>query len=98
MRLEWTATAKRDLKDIIEYIWLDNPQAARRMNTRFRAVARLLAHSPYSGKLGAVAGTREFVAHSNYRIVYQITGETVSITALVHTSRQWPPVEPEGDH
>jgi toxin ParE1/3/4 len=91
VRLEWTATAKRDLKDIIDYIWLDNPQAARRMNTRFRAVARLLAHSPDSGKLGAITGTREFVAHSNYR-------EAVSIMALVHTSRQWPPVEPEGDH
>jgi addiction module RelE/StbE family toxin len=96
VRLEWTASAKRDLQDIIDYIWLDNPQATRRMNTRFRAVARLLTHSPYSGKLGAVAGTREFVAHSNYKIVYQVTGETVSIMALVHTSRHWP-IEPGGD-
>lgn len=95
MRLEWTASAKRDLKDIVARIWTDNPQAARRMNARFRAVARLLIRSPYSGKPGGLPGIREFIAHPNYRLVYKIKGETISIMALVHTARQWPPTAGE---
>ena len=95
MRLEWTDNAKRERKTIIGYIWLDNPEAARRMDVRFRSVARLLTHSPYSGRPGAIAGFREFIVHPSYRMVYQIDGETISIVALVHTARQWPP-EPDG--
>jgi toxin ParE1/3/4 len=95
VRLDWSASAKQDRKNILAYIWSDNAQAAQRMNARFRAVARLLAHSPYSGKPGALPGTREFIVHPNYRMVYQIEGETVSVMALVHTARQWPPVEDE---
>ena len=38
-----------------------------------------------------------FVVHPNYRMVYRIRGETVSVMAIVHTSRQWPPAEHEGD-
>ena len=91
MRLEWTASAKQDRKGIIAHIWLDNPEAARRMNARFGAVAQLLTSYPYSGRLGVVQGTREFIPHPNYRLVYKIRGETISIVALVHTSRQWPP-------
>ncbi len=96
MKVEWTAGAKHDLKEIINYIALTNPQAAQRMNDRFHAAAALLRSSPYAGKLGALSSTREFISHPSYRMLYQIRGETVSILALVHTSRQWPP-EPDGN-
>ena len=46
-------------------------------------------------RMGAVAGTREAIPHPSYRIVYQVTGETVFILRIVYTSRQWPPVEDE---
>ncbi|HMM64710.1 MAG TPA: type II toxin-antitoxin system RelE/ParE family toxin [Mesorhizobium sp.] len=93
MRLEWTATAKRDLKDIVAYIWLDNPEAAKRMRDRLRASAELLKTSPYAGRPGALLGTRELIAHPNYRIIYEIKGETVSVLTLIHAAREWPPVE-----
>lgn len=92
MRLEWTAGAKQDRKDIIAYIWMDNPEAAQRMNDKFRTAAKLLVRSPYAGKPGALPGTRELIVHPNCRLVYRIRGETVSVMALVHTARQWPPV------
>jgi addiction module RelE/StbE family toxin len=97
VKLEWTASAKHDLKGIVGYIWADNPEAAQRMNTRFRAVAKLLADQPYSGRPGILPGTRVFVVHPSYRMVYRIRGETVSIMAVVHTSRQWPSAQHEGD-
>jgi toxin ParE1/3/4 len=97
VRLEWTAGAKRDLREIVTYIWLENPQAAKRMDARFRASGLLLKTSPYAGRPGVVPGTREFIPHPSYRMVYQLKGETVSVVALVHTSRQWPPVPDEGN-
>ncbi len=56
----------------------------------------MLTSFPYSGKPGVMQGTREFIPHPNYRLVYKIRDETISIMALVHTSRQWPPAV-EGD-
>jgi addiction module RelE/StbE family toxin len=97
VKLEWTAGAKHDLKSIVGYIWADNPKAAQRMSGRFLAMAELLTNQPYSGRPGVLPGTREFVVHPNYRMVYRIRGETVSVMAIVHTSRQWPSAEHEGD-
>ena len=92
MKLEWTTNARLDLREIITRIGSDDLSAARRMSSRFRSVARLLVHSPFSGKPGAVSGTREFVVHRSYRLVYEVDGELVRILALVHTARQWPPL------
>ena len=36
--------------------------------------------------------TLELIPHEHYRLVYEIESDTAWILALVHTSRQWPPV------
>ncbi|MBA3448669.1 MAG: type II toxin-antitoxin system RelE/ParE family toxin [Pseudaminobacter sp.] len=95
MRLVWTASAKRELGEIVSNIWLDSPAAARRMRNRIEATAAYLRSQPFMGHLGAVTGTREAIPHPSYRIVYQVADETVSILSVIHTSRQWPPVEDE---
>lgn len=43
------------------------------------------------GKAGAIPGTRELIPHESYRLVYEISGDTVWILTLVHTARRWPP-------
>ena len=53
------------------------------------AAARLIAH-PKLGRPGTIHGTRELIPHESYRLVYEISGETVWILTLVHTARQWP--------
>jgi len=67
------------------------------MDARFRASALLLKTSPYAGRPGLVPGTREFIPHPSYRMVYLIDDDTLPIVTLVHTSRQWPPATDEGD-
>jgi len=42
-------------------------------------------------------GTREFIVHPNYRLVYQLNNDTLSVMALVHTARQWPPPSDGGE-
>jgi toxin ParE1/3/4 len=93
--LIWTTSAKRELREIASYIWSDNPAAARRVRNRIEATAAYLKSQPFAGRSGAIPGTREAIPHPSYRIVYQVTGETVFILSVMHTSRQWPPVEDE---
>ena len=95
MRLVWTARAKGDLKEIVSYIWRDNPAAAKKIRNRIETVAAYLKSQPFAGRMGAITGTREAIPHPGYRIVYQVTGDTVFILRVVHTARQWPPVEDE---
>jgi len=90
--LVWTTEARNDLKEIVSHIWADNPAAAQKMRTRIEKTAAYLEHQPFMGRIGAIEGTREAIPHPSYRIVYQVSDETVFILAILHTRRQWPPV------
>ena len=92
MIVVWTPEAELDRSSIWDYIAADNPGAAVRMDDRFSNAAIRLAAHPKMGKAGKIPGTRELIPHENYRLVYEIDGNTVWVLALVHTSRQWPPV------
>jgi toxin ParE1/3/4 len=88
----WTPEAEQDRLDIWDYIAADNPRAAARMDALFSDVAGRLADHSKLGKVGKIAGTRELIAHENYRLVYEIAGETVWVLALMHTAKLWPPM------
>ena len=92
MIVVWTPEAEQDRADIWDYIAVDNPGAATRMDELFsEAAARLAAH-PKMGKTGKIPGTRELIPHESYRLVYEIERETLWMLALVHAARPWPPV------
>jgi len=92
VRVIWTAQALEDRFDIWDYIAADNPLAAARMDGLFSEAASRLVDHPRIGRQGTVPGTLELIPHEHYRLVYEIDGDTAWILALVHTSRQWPPV------
>lgn len=92
MRVVWTPEAQQDRSDIWDYIAADNPYAAVRIDEIFSDAASRLTQHPMLGKPGIIPGTREFILHESYRLVYQIDGETVWILTLVHTARLWPPL------
>jgi toxin ParE1/3/4 len=91
VKLEWTDIAQADRDSIYDYIEADNPRAALVLDDRFRNLAARLTRFPRMGRPGRVEGTREFVAHKNYVLVYEIDGETLRILRALHTSRLWPP-------
>lgn len=90
MSVFWTPEAEQDRIDIWDYIAADNPRAAARMDALFSDAAGRLADHPKLGKVGKIAGTRELIPHENYRLVYEIEGETVWVLALIHTAKLWP--------
>jgi len=90
VRLIWTPEALLDRGDIWDYIATDNPLAAARMDELFSDAAARLVDHPKLGRSGALQGTRELIPHESYRLVYEITDDTIWVLALVHTARQWP--------
>ncbi|NGN42771.1 type II toxin-antitoxin system RelE/ParE family toxin [Mesorhizobium sp. CGMCC 1.15528] len=98
MKVRWSTAAKLNLAEIVDFIAIDNPRAAIQMDELLSGATGRLADFPNSGRQGLLAGTRELLPHRSYRIVYDFDAGMVRILAVVHTSRQWPPVEHEGDH
>ena len=66
MKVQWASAAKQDRSDIFDYISLDNPIAAIRMDELFSKAATSLAHQPMLGHTGKIRGTRELIPHENY--------------------------------
>jgi addiction module RelE/StbE family toxin len=95
LKVRWSEEARRDRVEIVDHIWTDNPPAASRMDAVLEAAANRLVDFPHLGRTGAIPGTREFIPHPSYRLVYEITSSEIVILALVHTARQWPPAADE---
>ena len=90
MAARWTESAKRDRDRIYDHIEADNPTAALRMDERFADAAERLVAFPQLGRKGRVAGTREFVVHQNYFLVYVITDAGPVILRVRHVAQRWP--------
>lgn len=93
MRVTWTPEAQQDRANIWDYIASDNLAAAVRMDKLFSDAAVRLAEYPKLGRPGIISGTHELIPHESYRLVYEIEQETVWVLALVHTAKQWPPLQ-----
>ena len=91
MKVVWTPEAEQDRDDIWLHIAADNLRAAARLDELFSDAAARLADHPKLGRPGKIPGTRELIPHENYRLVYEIDGETVWVLTLLHTARRWPP-------
>lgn len=92
MKVRWTADAKQDRADIVDYIAIENPRAALKMDELFGEAADTLSEFPKLGRMGKIPGTRELIPHESYRLVYEIDGGKVWVLALMHTAKLWPPV------
>jgi len=93
MKVLWASAAQLDRSDIFDYISLGNPTAAIRMDEIFSNTAISLGDQPMLGHPGKIRGTREFIPHENYRLVYEVVDQTVWILALVHVAKLWPPLK-----
>lgn len=91
MKLVWTRPAAAERREIRAYIAQDNPSAALAVDELFSESAGRLIDHPHLGRTGRIAGTRELVAHPNYILVYDVSGDTVRLLRVLHAARQWPP-------
>lgn len=91
--LAWTLEAIQDRNEIYDHVEADNPVAALALDELLSEKASRLIDHPGMGRAGRIAGTRELVAHRNYILVYDLSGDLVRVLRVLHTSRQWPPAK-----
>jgi addiction module RelE/StbE family toxin len=79
-----------DRETIMDFIAQDNPQAALEMDGMFEEKAASLIQNPKLYKSGRLKNTREAIVHSNYLLVYEVSGETITILRVLHSAQAWP--------
>lgn len=82
MKVRWTAAARQDRDEIVEYIAIENPLAALKMDEFFSEAASKLKTFPKLGRTGQIPGTRELFPHSSYRLVYEINDDCVWVLTV----------------
>jgi toxin ParE1/3/4 len=90
LAVRWTNQAKNDLIEIIDYIAVRNPIAAQQMHERIIAGVELLSSMPYLFRIGRKLGTREYVAHPNYIVVYVVERDAIKIARVLHAKQEYP--------
>jgi toxin ParE1/3/4 len=90
--VRWSRSASLDLIEIIEYIQLDRPAAAREIGRSIRAPALHLRDNPRRGKVvpefleQGVADYRQILIPP-YRLIYAIRADSLDIVAVIDSRR-----------
>jgi addiction module RelE/StbE family toxin len=93
VKIVWTKSALAHRDAIFDFIAAENIPAAIRLDERFTEVVQIIVQRPHAGRPGRIAGTREFIAHENYIVIYRISPSTdeLHVLSVMHTSRRYPP-------
>jgi toxin ParE1/3/4 len=90
MDVFWLEAAIADIKEIVAYIEVDNPAAARRVASGLYDSAIRLGSHPRIGRRGRSRGTRELVVPSlPFIIAYRIRADRVEVVRVIHGRRDW---------
>jgi addiction module RelE/StbE family toxin len=90
--LKWSERATADLEEICAYIARSSETTARDIAQQFHAAAQLLRDHPLIGSLVPEYerfGVRERLVQ-NYRMLYRVKGDIVTIAAIYRGARQLP--------
>lgn len=88
----WDIEAKNNLKEILIYIRKDSSEGARLVRDKIMDTIKLLPSNPEIFKTDSLkhnndGSFRVFYAYS-YRVVYKISGKSIYILRIRHTSRE----------
>ena len=99
MKIQWTETARNDLIAIRRYIAQDNATAAKKWIDRLKAKARNTVHFPLAGRKVPEFSRDDLreVIEGNYRIVYQVHSDRVSILTIFEAHRLFPTKNVDGE-
>jgi len=89
--IHWSVEALDNLDEIVRYIAKHNPAAARRMHALLEGSVDMAAEYPQMYRTSQkVPGTREIIAHPNYRVFYRVLDDAIEVVAVVHVRRKYP--------
>lgn len=87
MKIIWSPTAGNRIREIIDYISKDNPDAALNLIDQFEDKVERLKANPQAGKILEEINNekiREIVVHKNYGVIYEINNESIEILTIRH--------------
>ncbi len=88
-KVKWTKNALRNLNNEVDYIGIDNPQAAKNVAAFIRRTVNLLETMPEMGRQGKKEGTRELVIKKlPYFVRYKVKEKHIEILNVFHTARK----------
>lgn len=92
-KVQWAREAEQDLDRIISYYFEKaGLRVAEDIYGRIKAQVATLKTFPHRCRPGQVAGTKEYiVSRLPYMVIVDITGDTVLVLGVVHSSRKYPP-------
>ena len=92
MKLQWSETAKNDLISIRNFIAMDDVMAVKNWIDLLRAKARDIVHQPFAGRKVPELSRDDIreVIERNYRIVYQVHPDRISILTVFESHRLFP--------
>ena len=93
MRVEWTEPALTQWEQSLDYIEAENAAAAQRIETRVVDAIEMLGVHPYAGRIGRIAGTRQFaVPQSPFLVIYEViqSDDVLWVVAVFDGRRRWP--------
>ncbi len=90
LNARWDAEARIQLDNIVQYIRDRNLAAAERLEQSFQISVERFCSIPMIGRSGRVAGSREWIVHPNYLIIYRMTEQTIDIVRVLHARQQYP--------
>lgn len=86
----WTEFATENMVDIVLYVAQHNPVAALELEDLAYTGADNLAFMPFMGRKGRVEGTREYLFHPNYWLIYEVTDNGIRVLTVVHARQNYP--------
>ena len=90
--LRWSERADRDFREICAYIARSSEKNARDIARQLHAAAEMLCDHPLIGSLVPEYerfGVREWIVE-NYRVLYGVSGDVVTIAAIYRGARRLP--------
>lgn len=92
--VRWTHSARRDYRNIVEWLRDRNPAAAVRIANAIDHRLTILETVPRIGRMGRLEGTRELVIpRTPYVAIYQLDDgeDQIVVLRLLHSAQRWPP-------
>lgn len=91
MIVRFSRAALADMQAINDYVAKDNPAMAQRIISQIERATERLQMFPLSGRMGAVANTRELViSRLPYLAVYTVMEDCVDVIAIFHGAQDVP--------
>jgi toxin ParE1/3/4 len=90
MKISWSPLSKRKLREIGDYIALENPMAAALLIEDIDARAKSLEYLPNQGRIvhsSKNRTVRELVIRKNYVLLYETSPQGTSILSVRHSKQ-----------